>query len=121
DDVADRKAKVLRFIDVDIDVASRIHDRRLSFGSDEVRGLRETPKVELLEGERGHRHGRGQGIGGLTGHQGKTHHKSSPDNSGQPHLDNVIVCYYTMDVKRRETMWAGKTIHPLLEAMLALK
>src|SRR5204863_5665905 len=41
DDVANGEAETLRFIDVDIDVSSRIDDRRFPFGPDQVRSLRE--------------------------------------------------------------------------------
>jgi hypothetical protein len=52
DHVADGEAPRFGLIDVDVDVASRVHDGRLSIGAQQVRGLGQTAQIELLEGER---------------------------------------------------------------------
>src|SRR5262249_46977425 len=49
DDMADRQALRRRFLQVLIDVAPRVHDRRLALRPDDVGRLSETAEVELLE------------------------------------------------------------------------
>ena len=49
DDVLDREAVLLRFPNINIDVAPGIDNRSLAFGTDEVRRMCETTEIELLE------------------------------------------------------------------------
>src|SRR5262249_7662421 len=49
DDVLDPKPFLGRLLDVDVDIAARVDDRCLPFGTDHVRRLREAAKIELFE------------------------------------------------------------------------
>ena len=49
DDVGDREAALRRLLQVDLDVALRIHDGRDPLGADQVGRLGEAGQVELLE------------------------------------------------------------------------
>jgi hypothetical protein len=49
DDVFDLEAVGVGFLDVDLDVASRVNDCGLAFRPDEVRRVRQACQIELLE------------------------------------------------------------------------
>ena len=49
DDVADAQAALVGRVDVLLDVALRIDDRRLAVRTDQVRGMRQAAEVELVE------------------------------------------------------------------------
>jgi hypothetical protein len=53
DDVPDAEAGARGLLDVLLDIALRVNDRRLALGADEVRGVRQASEVELFEVHRG--------------------------------------------------------------------
>src|SRR5437867_4032572 len=57
----DREPAVARLLEIHLDVARGVHDRRLAPVADQVRGVRETADVELLEVHRDLRAARSPG------------------------------------------------------------